>query len=96
MGYSAIATAQADGSTVNRVSLGLQRRAAVRISAVANNEDQRERAVCQLLFQSVPTPWVTLILLQLDTNGVDFTTVTDAQIDTAVTTAWGRLIGLVA
>jgi hypothetical protein len=98
MGYAQVSTAQQDTAVAGRVALGLQKRAATRIAAVLDNEDQRERRVCVDLFNSPSAEWVTLVLLQLDSAGVNLAAAspTDAQIDTAVNTVWGRLVGLVS
>ena len=95
MTYAQVITARADPTVADRVALALQRRGITRLSAVLNNEDQREKVACGLVVNgSVPTGWVTAVLLLLDsTAGVTVTAPTDPQVDTAVATAWSRLIG---
>jgi hypothetical protein len=98
MTYAAVVTARADTTVTAKVRLALEKKAAVVIPTVTEGTDQRVRQVCNLMLSDpVPQPAVDMVLIMLDlTGGVTVTAPTDAQIDTAVDTIWGRLVGLVS
>lgn len=96
MTYAAVDTAaraaRASGDLLGRVGVALVKQAATRISAIATTDDQREYQVARAIIEgTAPTAWTTIVLEVLDINGV-LANPTDAQIDTAVVTAWAYFI----
>lgn len=82
----------AAGDVPGRVGIGLLRKAATRLPEIANSEDQRERAACKrVLDGETPDSWVTAVLIVLDLTG-NLANPSDAQVDTAVNTAWTYII----
>ena len=95
MAYVDIDTANrvvdASGELKSRIRIAFVRKAVARLTAIANNEDQREAALCRRIVGSGATAVDVLITLErLDTAGT-LLNPTDAQIDTSINQAWNRL-----
>ena len=91
MSYTTVATAAASTALIDRITLALKGKAYARIDNVANTADQREYRACNVVFSgNIPSPWIDMVLLRLDTLGT-LATALDAEIDTAVNAVWTRI-----
>lgn len=91
MSYASVNTASADGVLTNRIILSLRKKAYSRIDNVAAVDDQREQNTCKSMFAgNGPASWVSVVMLIMDVTNT-LGTATDAEIDTAVNTAWNRI-----
>lgn len=85
--HAVIFATPASGDLPGKVGIALIKKAAVRALAVQDT-DRLELAVArQVIDNTMPLAWPRMVLEVLDINGV-LATPTDAQIDTAVDTAW--------
>lgn len=91
MTYAAVDTAsrtvRADGDRLGVIGVGLLKKAAVTINASTDRNDTDARAARAIIDGTAPAAWTTMVLYLLDTSG-QLTAPTDAQVDTAVNTAW--------
>lgn len=91
---TAFRAARTNGDVRGKIETAFQRRAWTRLTAVANNEDQREANLCRAIASGAyPDSYVLIVLDRLDVAG-KLATQTDAEVDTAVTQAWTRLIAV--
>lgn len=91
MAYADVVVAQSDATLAAKITLSLRRKAYLRVVAVLDAEDQRERNVCARMFaDAAPAGWVSMVLLALDLTGT-LVTATDAQINSAVDLVWDRV-----
>lgn len=89
---TAFSAAKTAGDLKGKIAASLTRRAFTRLGAVGNNEDQREANVCrQVVAGAYPQAWLLLVMERLD-SGSALAAPTDAQVDTAVASAWARII----
>lgn len=91
MSYSAIdiqvRAARTDNDVKGKVGIGLLKKATVR-GAPASNPTKEEQAICRAVIEGThPISYTTAVLFYLDIAGV-LATPTDAQVDTAVDSAW--------
>ena len=95
MAYTDIDTANraadAAGELKSKIRIAFVRKAVARLTAIANNEDQREATLCRRITGAGATPTDVLIVLERLDNAGTLTAPTDAQIDTSLTQAWNRL-----
>ena len=94
MGYAEIDTAyraaRSSGDLAGKITAALFRKATGRV--VAAGDDQRELRVINAVFSGTyPATWVLAVMERLDNAGT-LATGTDAQVDTAVTAVWNRLV----
>lgn len=86
MTYANIVAQQATAATVNAISVGLIKKAAVQASTTVN----QEKVVTQAIINgAVPASWTTMVLIELDIAGnlpTAPTAPTDANIDTVINT----------
>lgn len=95
MTYAAVDTAmlaaRTGGDILGQIGVGLLKQAAVRALAIGNI-DSKEAAVCRTILEGHdPTTWTKIVLEVLDINGT-LGTHTDAQVDTAIGTAWTYIL----
>lgn len=91
MTYTAVDTAvlatRAAGDVKGRVDIALVKKAAVQALAIGTT-DKLEAGICRAVLDGgMPASWPKIVLEVLDINGV-LANPTDAQVDTAVDTAW--------
>lgn len=97
MTYAAVDTAyraaRANGDVVGQIELAMLKMAGLRIAAIQPADDQRETQVCRAILDAATPPltWVKIALIVLDVQG-KLATRTDAEVDLAMTTAWGYFI----
>lgn len=94
MAYADVDTAaratRASGDLLGRIGVALLRKAYT--TTVAQEGDQRENNVIrQVVSGTYPAAWTTAVLYALDTSG-QLAAPTDAQINTAVGTAWAKIV----
>ena len=83
---------RASGDVLGQIQIAMLKRAGIRISALADVNDQKESPVCRsILDGSAPATWTTIVLVLLDIAGT-LTTHTDAEVDTAVTASFTYFI----
>lgn len=86
MTYANIVAQQATPATVSAIQVGLIKKAAVQAATTVN----QEKVVSQAIINgSVPTSWVTMVLIELDIAGnlpASPTAPSDTNIDTVINT----------
>lgn len=85
--HAVVFATPASGDLPGKIGIALIKKAAVRALAVQST-DKVELGICRdVINNTMPVAWPRMVLEVLDINGV-LATPTDAQIDTAVDTAW--------
>lgn len=94
MSYATVDTAsrtvRADGDRLGQIGVALLKKAAVTINASTDRNAADAQAAKAIIDGAAPAAWTTMILYLLDTSGV-LASPTDAQVDTAVNTAWAYI-----
>lgn len=89
---TAARAARASGDVLGQIQIAMLKRAGVRISALADVNDQKESPVCRAILDgTAPATWTTIVLVLLDIAGT-LATHTDAEVDAQVTAAFTYFI----